>query len=96
MRQLRHCCTSLTFKTIESAKFFIENLSSATEISKLSIVVGLQEDHYPSEEQMFFALAQVINFVLIIDIKVNTKHHLGLCTGNNIMAIELLKSRTAP
>jgi hypothetical protein len=26
----------------------------------LSIIVGLPEDHYPSEEQMFFALAQVM------------------------------------
>ena len=59
MKSLLRCCTSLTFKTIESAKFFIENLASAQEISKLSIVVGLQEDHYPSEEQMFFALGQV-------------------------------------
>ncbi len=31
-----------------------------TEIARLSIIVGLPEDHYPSEEQMFFALAQVM------------------------------------
>ena len=31
-----------------------------TEIARLSIIVGLPEDNYPSEEQMFFALAQVM------------------------------------
>jgi hypothetical protein len=66
MRLLRNCCTSLTFKTIDSAKFFIENLSFVAEISRLSIIVGLPEDHYPNEEQMFFALAQVKFLVLYL------------------------------
>ena len=94
MRQLRHCCTSLTFKSIESAKCFIDNLSSATEISKLSIIVGLQEDHYPSEEQMFFALAQVIiqlaHFLLGIILKYLRREHFTVGRTINVRLVSCL------
>lgn len=61
MKKLKTFSVGMVLKNIDAAKMLIESLPLDTkEISKLSIKVGLPQDHYANQEQMLVGLAQVM------------------------------------